>query len=424
MHLRKLELDFVNWHELRDYLGYFSDDEEDMDGTKETDYLADIVLGLNRRSSRPLFPSIRELSLSQVPLSTTMARAFNFETLLSLTLRMCPNCEQFVESVMQLNNPIKLKKLEIQESDASLEWIDTSILDFLNSFGELEELFVGQSGSVPALELWGHVAHRHPTLKRFIDHQRMVNTNEDSPHFEKPCDLPDLGIVGRSMRRIKEDPSQNPLTKLGLEFIGLACIPKRLKHVLLRFTSKASLKVLHICQSALDLEQRASWAINKDPALATSSTRSDTSSENGESLPWTDSGPTSPTGTTVDVTFGPNAVETAADDNGGCLEPRLQPEFRQFLEWAFGPQGIASLDIVAFGDFAHGGRETWYNLLLCRSTNGMGNFRFLNRPVAIPITAQPTPQLLNPPSVVLDHGLSDVHSLEQFVVRRVFPLER
>lgn len=129
----------------------------------------------------------------------------------------------------------------------------------------------------------------------------------------------------------------------------------------------------------MDLEQLASWAINKDPALGTSSTRSDTSSENGESLPWTDSGPTSPTDAMVDVTFGPNAVEAAADNNGGCLEPRLQPEFRQFLEWVFGPQGIASLDIVAFGDFAHGGRDHSNNLLLCRSTNAMGNFRFLNR---------------------------------------------
>ncbi|EWG38469.1 hypothetical protein FVEG_14894 [Fusarium verticillioides 7600] len=46
-HLRNLKLDFLNWHELREYLGYFSDDEDDPDGTKEINYFADVVLGLN-----------------------------------------------------------------------------------------------------------------------------------------------------------------------------------------------------------------------------------------------------------------------------------------------------------------------------------------------------------------------------------------
>ncbi|PNP60807.1 hypothetical protein FNYG_14427 [Fusarium nygamai] len=378
-HLRKLELDFVNWHELRKYLGCLSDDEDDIDGTKEINYFADVVLGLDRRSPRPLFPTIRVLSLSQVPLSRAMAHAFNFRTISSLTLRMCPNCDRFIERVMQLKHPIKLKKLEIQEPDASHEWDETLILDFLNALEGLEELFVSQSGPESALELWGHVAHRHPSLKRFVDHQRMINTDEDSPHFEKPCDVPDLGIFGRSMRRIKEDPSQNPLAKLDLEFIGLPCIPRRLKYILLPFTSKASLKILHIRQSASDLEQCKSWAINEVPALTASSTRSDTSSESRVSLLWTDSGLTTPTSAAGDVTFGPNAVEVAADNNGGCLWPPLQHKFRQFLEWVFGPQGIASLDIVAFGDFAHGGRESTYNLLLSRSTNATSNFRLLDR---------------------------------------------
>ncbi|KAF5597544.1 AAA family ATPase [Fusarium pseudoanthophilum] len=366
-HLRNLELDFVNWHELREYLGYFSDDEDDM-----TDYFADVVLGLTRRSPRPLFPRIRVLSLSRVPLSTTMAHAFNFQTLSSLTLRMCPNCDQFVERVLQLNHPIKLKRLEIQECN------ETFILDFLNAFEGLDELFLSQAGLNSALELWDHVAHRHPTLKRFVGHQRRTNTDQDSPYSGKPCDVPDLGIFGPSMRRIKEDPSQNPLAKLDLEFIGIPCIPKHLKYILLPFTSKTSLKVLHIRQSASDLEQCKSWAINEDQILATSTTRSDILSESGESLPWTDSGPTTPTGATQDVTFGPNAVEIATGNNGGSLWPPLDHEFRQFVEWAFGPQGIASLDIVAFGDFAHGGRETRNNLLLSRSNDATSKFQILD----------------------------------------------
>ncbi|KAF4501071.1 AAA family ATPase [Fusarium agapanthi] len=378
-HLRKLKLDFVNWPELRDNLGYFSDDERNMDGTKEKDYFADVVLGLNTRSPRPLFPIIRVLSLSQVPLSTKMAHAFNFETLSSLTLRMCPDCDKFVERVMRLNHPMKLKKLEIQESDASHEWSETFILNFLNALEGLEDLFVSQSGPTSALELWDHVAHRHPTLKSFVGHQRMINTDQDSPYFEKPCDVQDLAISGPSMSRIKEDPSQNPLAKLDLEFIGLACIPSLLKDILLPFTSKASLKVLHIRQSALDLKQCDSWAIDEDAALASWNTRSDTSSETGEFHSWTYSGPAATTGATEDVTFGRHAIKVATDNNEGCLGPPLQHEFRQFAEWVFGPQGIASLDIVAFGDFAYGGREAMYDLLLSRSTDATSNFRILDR---------------------------------------------
>lgn len=123
---------------------------------------------------------------------------------------------------MQLNHPIKLKRLEIQE------WSEAFFLDFLNAFEGLEELFVSEAGPTSALELWEHAARRHPTLKKFVGHQRMINTNEDSPHFERPCDVPDLGICGHDMRRIKEDPSQNPLAKLDLEFIGVPCMPKRL----------------------------------------------------------------------------------------------------------------------------------------------------------------------------------------------------
>lgn len=46
--------------------------------------------------------------------------------------------------------------------------------------------------------------------------------------------------------------------------------------------------------------------------------------------------------------------------------------------------------------------------------------RHRNTPVTILITAQPLSQLLDPPSIVLDHSLSDVHSLKQFFVRPVF----
>lgn len=46
------------------------------------------------------------------------------------------------------------------------------------------------------------------------------------------------------------------------------------------------------------------------------------------------------------------------------LGPR--PSFVDFAEWAFGPTGILSLRVLAFGDFSYDGRFARHNLLLCR----------------------------------------------------------
>ncbi|RSM16163.1 hypothetical protein CDV31_004626 [Fusarium ambrosium] len=240
-HLRKLELDFVNRFIVFNYdadATDVSDDSDDSDNsdvqdetentrvTRKRSVFASVVLRLNHHPQRPLFRNICVLSLTQVPLSAYMAGAFNFDTLESLTLRMCPWWDVFLVRVMQLNLPIKLRAFEIvEDSDIAFEWGDGIISDFLNVFGGLEELCVSQTGPAPALDLWEILGCRHPTLKRFVHHQR---SNEIDDVFQRPTDLPDLAVVGSDMRRIKEDPSRNPLTKLGLEFIGLACIPARL----------------------------------------------------------------------------------------------------------------------------------------------------------------------------------------------------
>ncbi|KAK8118308.1 uncharacterized protein PG998_002934 [Apiospora kogelbergensis] len=47
----------------------------------------------------------------------------------------------------------------------------------------------------------------------------------------------------------------------------------------------------------------------------------------------------------------------------GRLLGHLRKEFVQFVVWIFGPQGVVSLQIVAFGDFAHGKFEREHNAL-------------------------------------------------------------
>jgi hypothetical protein len=55
------------------------------------------------------------------------------------------------------------------------------------------------------------------------------------------------------------------------------------------------------------------------------------------------------------------------------LLANVQTEFRMFAEWVFGPQGVSSLQFLAFGDFVCGK----HNLILRRSGDEEVNFRVL-----------------------------------------------
>lgn len=51
----------------------------------------------------------------------------------------------------------------------------------------------------------------------------------------------------------------------------------------------------------------------------------------------------------------------------------LRPEFRQFLEWVFGPNGVPTVQFIAYGDFSYGGRRGrrgGRNLILRRGSDG------------------------------------------------------
>ncbi len=70
----------------------------------------------------------------------------------------------------------------------------------------------------------------------------------------------------------------------------------------------------------------------------------------------------------------------ASTDFAKVVHPGLRPEFCRFAEWIFGPQGVGSLHLVVFGDFAYGGRKQQNNLVLCRNTadGGNSNFRIID----------------------------------------------
>jgi hypothetical protein len=131
-----------------------------------------------------------------------------------------------------------------------------------------------------------------------------------------------------------------------------------------------SLKVLHIRQSCLDIgfHSSASWAIRND--------------DNSEDLfarrewllneePWsdTDPGPFDLRERYIKELDGADVSDKESKVRWGLP---LRPTFRKFLDRIFGPQGIPSLQVVAFGDFSYRRRNknSVSNLLFCKDGNG------------------------------------------------------
>lgn len=222
-HLQSLQLDFVDWQELRENLGYIGD-EEDENGIAAPDIFVYGILGLSDRSPRPILPAIRTLDLSHVPVAAAMVRVLNFNSLQSLTLRMCPGMDQFLKRILQSKLRIRLERLEIQEAEGRGSALG-HVPDYLDAFEGLTELCLGQTGSAAALDLLKRIRRRHATLRRLVLHHR---TCAMVRNFEEACDLPDMGISKFELSQMRKEPALNPFSKLDLEFLGLSCVPELL----------------------------------------------------------------------------------------------------------------------------------------------------------------------------------------------------
>ncbi|KAK3299269.1 uncharacterized protein B0H64DRAFT_387927 [Chaetomium fimeti] len=355
--LRRLELDFVCWESLRYYLDSRSEEK-----VQQEDWCAKFF-GLTTQPARLIFPAIRELSFTDLPLMADVACAVNFGTLRSLTLRRCLGWDTFLARATELNLPVRLKTFELHIIDHTPDgWGRTVIQDFLNGFKGLEDFFIDEPEQGETLSFWDNVARHQPTLKKFVHHQRTAGQAAHSRvSFGSEEVVEDLSLLPREMDRIRDDPSANPLNNLDLGFIGLSCHPNRLRSIVLPFVAKASLKVLHIRQPSPDSRgSEMSWALGRGQV--------------GRGSDITIQSPPSE----IDDVISGRCAETAA---AAMFRPGLQPRFRQFAEGVFGPQGIGSLQFLVFGDYSFGGRRHDNRLIFCRDTaaDRTSNFRILAR---------------------------------------------
>ncbi|KLP22008.1 uncharacterized protein LW94_3265 [Fusarium fujikuroi] len=225
-HLESLELDLIDWPHMRRELGYQSDSEV-VHGLKARDYINEKVFGLDKLSPCIKFPNLHTLVLSQVPLSATLAETVDFEILKSLTIRSCPLWYEFVLTMAQRKIPVKLRKLELQESwpknDEGSIYMDEDdpIAFLLDSFEGLEEFYLSQVGGMRSILTWHHVCHHKSTLKIFVNHSRFYEERN-----RRWWDQPDMMLRDWNTTPFKNNPTSTPLYQLDTEFISLSCTPK------------------------------------------------------------------------------------------------------------------------------------------------------------------------------------------------------
>ncbi|KAF5645890.1 uncharacterized protein FTJAE_2320 [Fusarium tjaetaba] len=368
-HLEELELELQGWSSDRESrestVIHHEDNPEVWDKIPASTMLARQMFGLEagtpEAAERTQFPKLRSLKLTRVPLrdeNTGMqvaASSINFSALRYLSLRMCAYWMPFLTDIMESQTPLQLKTLEISDFDLNMphETVTSkaaAITRFIGSFKGLEELFIRICGPTPSLQFWEHVASHGTTLKRFVYHHRLTDQDEELLNSRLRRDSSDLGLSSEDRNRIQHDPSQNPLSRLNLDFIGLTCAPKYLKDILLPFVAKSSLKVLHIRHTGMNSGPSASWVFNHALELKI------TEGEN-EGVPIDD---TTKAGNSFNADAEENVrlsleeLATAVRERREWGTPPLQQNFRDFANWVFGPDGIKSLEYIVAGDLSHG----------------------------------------------------------------------
>jgi hypothetical protein len=128
------------------------------------------------------------------------------------------------------------------------------------------------------------------------------------------------------------------------------------KSILAPFTTTRTLKILYIRQSIVDIEDPTmTWDIDSDngsmadDGLGADSnpdviTAYDDTLEDGSS----DKG-TSSSRKSLRITYSTASLDSF--DAAKILS--LPPKLREFANWAFGPDGLPTLKLLAFGDFSY-----------------------------------------------------------------------
>ncbi|PWY93923.1 hypothetical protein BO94DRAFT_563475 [Aspergillus sclerotioniger CBS 115572] len=303
--LRTLHLDLIGWDSARlAWTRGFRQKSPPDTGLPEN-FFAQCVLGLRHEELRTPLPALQRLCLSQVsfsPMEIELVDALNVGKLQALQLTNCPGTFRFLRQIVRAGVPLKLKLLELTFNPEKLNQITDETQD--NIAGTVKTFLEAFSGLTDLYLMLPSIVW--DSIRGSITHHSATLRRLITHSLERT----EYGGYedGELFSSTYDHPS--PAQTPGLEFFGASISLEHLAGYV-GFDSvrqSPNLKIIHL---------RASG-----PMI----------SEQGTSQP-----------------------PSSAD--GGLYK---------VAQWAFGPEGLLGLKVLAYGDFSYDGYYNRYNILLCR----------------------------------------------------------
>ncbi|KFY58186.1 hypothetical protein V496_06227 [Pseudogymnoascus sp. VKM F-4515 (FW-2607)] len=389
-HLTHLRLEYVNQPDVSCFGDNHDTDGDDANsgdqGIYYRNYFAREALGLKRSAislGDVMFPSLSSLSLGCVPLKNAekaLVHALNISGLRHLSLRQCPGMDNFLTEVAASGQILSLLSLEYTCGAGGYDMC-AALEGIFRIAPNLTDLFLLLPGPTSTLEFWRALAHSRLPITRFIYHQRWVNFDENSSPYAKEEDLSNLSLVPRDMDEVKKAGEQHPFAQMNLECLGLGADPRHIMGIIGSPSATKSLKLLHIRKSGSDMVgSMVSRTHCGYPDLMSDSEEM----EIDDDRDLEDDIETQMLGGSAvrdmlragdSLSLRQALLESASSirdgesigDSEAMVELRKLPRnVIAFSHWAFGADGIPSLQVLAYGDFSFEGRFKSENIILCR----------------------------------------------------------
>ncbi|KAH8691834.1 hypothetical protein BGW36DRAFT_431081 [Talaromyces proteolyticus] len=258
----------------------------------------------------------------------------------SLTLRDCPRQMEMLEELSRFRISTQLRYFEISLDELWDSALAHTLDTFLESFNTLEHLHILASNSLTPENHLNPIQH-HPLLSCFVYHTRRLFSFQRSP-TEETQDFP--VSLFHTLR--------TTLCKSSIQNLGLCVSPLAARCILDPIVSHLQIEVLHLRLSGYDhplcdFEQRVSSRIISKAGTHDMDDWILSDSEHSEG-DWS-----------------PNLHnEVSPAYHHHCSATDLVT----FADWAFGPYGIKTLKVLAYGDFTCGDRCSQQQVLLVQDS--------------------------------------------------------
>ena len=321
---------------------------------------------LSKQPSGCIIPlvTLQKLSLFGVYLQVTkeLLVALNFMHLKALSLRECQNVPELLRLATSELAELSLLNLELITPDGIQEDEETALTQFLKFFEGLEHLRLLIAPTAPSRAYWSSMASHKATLRTLVYHQRGIE-----PQIRHTRGLFN---VARPRSRLYNLPPEGDdashvhaesWATMKIQYLGICAMAEHVRTILQHSTARHTIKLLHIrgdgdCYGP----GRSVVALLWLEAHAEIYRR------------WRDLG----------------------FDN-----ENLFPVY-ELGRWAFGPDGLPNLQVLAWGDFSYRGRFENELGLLGRLSNSNPD-DFCNF------------EVIRPPLDALNHGHQHFDGLHQ-----------